>query len=1227
MEHTEALLGPVSFEVMSFCHSRLLIYVLVSFPSYLFLRALALLAALCIATFLSAQEPRPLTRDSVIESRIVGRETHVYSIFLNKGQLLRVSLREAQLDLGLQIRDATDAILLKSDRHPVWKEELSFEAPEPSSFRIVVTTAAVNLSGSYRLECHVYDQAAELDRVRERANQLSQKAFDIAETSNTRDSAATLGGAMEAIELWKTLGESDEVAYAQIDVARLYRLLGQHDQTFSYAQQAAAGFQATANAAGHARALRSAGIAVAMMGRFDDALDLFAKALAAVQIAGDPAGEATAYSDLGTAEVGASKTEEAIEDLRKSVALSHRLGARSDEAVALSNLGWLTTNLHRNDESARYSQQAVEMFEDLQRPDLEAGALLSLGGALIGMGESDKALEVERRSVEIRRKLKDPDGIVASLEYVSEAYVSLGRYEEALAALDEAEAARALTKNANNNVLHLLSRARILMLTSSFDQAVETFHEALNLARAMNNRQLEAEVLSDIADVYRQLGQEDRAFDYAQRSMDIFRLVGGNTAMVPLQILGSINLSRGRLTEARRDLEETLTLARNGKDKDSECLALIQISRVDSAVPDTTAALKHLQLAVSLALAIHDPNLEAQALKELGAAYVQIGDAKNSRDSIAQAMAIDRRLQNEPELCAAQYEMARVERLAGHLAEARADLEEALSLAESLRQRMFNPASRLSWFSTVQDTNRLYVDTLMRLHALHPDQGLDATAFDAAERGRARALLDLLTQRDEERSSERDSHSALESRLARQLDVIENQRVKLIAAGKSTPANPLNAQIADLQSQLEQVQGKIGAAIAGNNRAQQALPLNVQQIQIQLDDGTLLLEYLLGPERSYLWVVSRTSLHAYELPGASQIVSDARAVYASVTIRGRTDDANSVRAADKELPIAVDRLSRAVLGPIGSHLASKRLVIVTDGPLDYIPFCMLTVNVNGAREPLLLQHEIVSLPSASVLAALRKQVDSRPPAPRAAAIFADPVFSKDDERIVAAAPPSEASQYRIENTRILEHLSPSGPPGNTGAPHIPRLPFTRREASDIGALVPAAQRWDAIGFDANRENALSPDLASYRYLHFATHAWLDSERPDQSAIILSLVDRNGRAIDGFLRAGEIFQMRLSADLVTLSACQTGLGRTVEGEGVVGLTRAFLYAGAARVVVSSWNVSDPGTEALMRAFYRGILQDGISPAAALRAAQIQTLRQKNWKSPYYWAAFSLHGEWR
>jgi CHAT domain-containing protein len=237
-----------------------------------------------------------------------------------------------------------------------------------------------------------------------------------------------------------------------------------------------------------------------------------------------------------------------------------------------------------------------------------------------------------------------------------------------------------------------------------------------------------------------------------------------------------------------------------------------------------------------------------------------------------------------------------------------------------------------------------------------------------------------------------------------------------------------------------------------------------------------------------------------------------------------------------------------------------------------------------------------------VLAVLRRELSQRSKPAGTLAILADPVFDSTDPRVGLGKIKADS-------------------------PEFSRLRFSRQEADEIAALAPRSKNLEALDFDANRALVESGRLTGYDYVHFATHAVIDSDHPELSGIVLSLVDRRGRSEDGFLRMLDIYNLKLNADLVTLSACRTALGKDIAGEGLVGLTRGFLYAGASRVVATLWSVEDKATAELMRRFYTGILKDKLSPASALRAAQLAMWHDNQWRSPYYWGAFTLQGEWR
>ncbi|HXG67373.1 MAG TPA: CHAT domain-containing protein, partial [Blastocatellia bacterium] len=470
------------------------------------------------------------------------------------------------------------------------------------------------------------------------------------------------------------------------------------------------------------------------------------------------------------------------------------------------------------------------------------------------------------------------------------------------------------------------------------------------------------------------------------------------------------------------------------------------------------------------------------------------------------------------------------------------------------------------------------------------------------------------------------------------------ERLSRLLGDKKMAAH-VEAARKELQAALTRHQEALAQIRASSPRyaaLTQPAPLGLKEIQSQvLDPETILLEYALGKERSYLWAVTTDSLTSYTLPKQAEIEEAARRVYKAFS---------SADAPDTD---AAARLSRILLGPVAAQLGTKRLLVVAEGALQYIPFGALPVpaaqaagdrkqeagggqpsTFNPSRPPtpdprplVIARHEVVMLPSATTLAVLRQEMAGREPAPQELAVLADPVFGSDDPRVALAAE-ARAQRATVAAVRPAgRELERSAEEMGLGVSGFERLLSTRREAEEILALAQAGRSLKALDFQASLTTATGPQLGQYRIIHFATHGLLNSRHPELSGLVLSLVDEHGQPQNGFLRAHEVYNMKLAADLVVLSGCQTALGKYVRGEGLVGLTRGFMYAGTPRVVASMWRVPDRATAELMKRFYTGLFKEGLRPAAALRAAQVAMSKEKRWAAPYYWAAFTLQGEWR
>jgi len=594
--------------------------------------------------------------------------------------------------------------------------------------------------------------------------------------------------------------------------------------------------------------------------------------------------------------------------------------------------------------------------------------------------------------------------------------------------------------------------------------------------------------------------------------------------------------------------------------------------------------------------------------------------------------------------------------------EAAEHYQKALSAFEAQPPRM---ARSEEFRSDIRSKYAAYYQDYIDLFARHNDP---EHAFKALEQLRARTLLETLA------AAGVDIYRGVDPALVRRkrslqklLSAKANRRLQLLGdVKKQDLVNALNQQIDQLLGQSNDVEKQIRESSPSYAALTEPQPLSARQVQRQLlDADTLLLEYFLGKERSFVFAMTPESLHVYQLPPRTQIENPARQLYAMLQASKKEPRIETVeRPAPSNYDAweAAAALSQMVLEPVAAELPGKRLLIVSDGALQYIPFAALptlqpgpTGGVSPAPFPLIAQHEMIKLPSASVLAVLRQEKADRKPATRTVVILADPVFDKNDDRVRARKNSQQSSQVRhAASPAVLQsrtHLpqdatsfdsdswrsqlahsqqdieSPGIGSKTDRQLHFSRVVYTRREAMAILSVTPAGDGMVALDFKASHAMATDPRLGQYRIVHFATHGMLDSERPELSGLVFSLVDQRGNQQNGFLNLQDIYNLNLPVDMVVLSACETGLGKEVKGEGLIGLTRGFMYAGASRVVSSLWKVNDEATAELMRYFYQAIEQEDMRPAAALQKAQIEMWKQKRWSNPYFWAAFELQGEWK
>ena len=923
-----------------------------------------------------------------------------------------------------------------------------------------------------------------------------------------------------------------------------------------------------------------------------------------------------------------------INDFEFAIKSWRAAGERRMQATALTRVGNAYDALGEPQKAFEYYNQALSMTHALGSQREEANALNNIGLVYKTLGEPQKALVNYNRALHLRRAVKDSEGEAVTLHNIAAVYVLLGEPQKALDFYNQALLVRRSIADRSGEASTLDSLGTLYEALGNPEKALSYYEQALKLARNVGNRREEARILNNLGLIYASSGDGQRALGYYDQVLSLRRAAGDRlTEVHVLKNLGSLYKSSG---ESRR-------------------------------------ALEYYTRALSLVRAMSDRQGEAIILNDIGDVYLLRGDGQQAFEYYRQALPLARAVQDRGAVAYTLLNLARAGNVLGHLPEALKDAEAALSIVESLRTKIVSQELRATYFASVQPFFEFYIKLLMSLHERRPKEGFDVAAFQASERARARSLVESLAEsRVNIRQGVDPSLLEQERSLRRALNAKAEHQTRLLnGKHREDEAAALKREIDDLLTQFQDVEAQIRSKSPHYAALTQPVPLSLKQIQRELDPHMMLLEYALGEDHSYVWAVTPDSIRSFQLPGRAEIEAAARRVYGLLTARNQIvrfetalERQARIATADAEYFEAATALSRMVLGPVAPYLEQKQLLIVSDGALNYVPFAALPVpgaerlmeqtvetfkqaqSNESARPvfgrlasetyvPLVIEHEIVNLPSASMLATLRSEPTRSPSATKKIAVIADPVFEKDDERVREArvgkgqgtklsGSGSAPGGSQTVNDGLIQSARESG--FGDGGLTISRLPYTRREADAILALATESDRKKALDFDASLLTATSPELGSYRFVHFATHGLLNSAHPELSGIVLSLVDSRGVEQDGFLRVNEVLNLKLPVELVVLSGCRTGLGKEIKGEGIVGLTRGFMYAGAARVIVSLWGVSDEASAELMIHLYQKMLgKEGLRPAAALRAAQVAIWKEKRWQAPYYWSAFILQGE--
>ncbi|MBL8149045.1 MAG: CHAT domain-containing protein [Blastocatellia bacterium] len=821
------------------------------------------------------------------------------------------------------------------------------------------------------------------------------------------------------------------------------------------------------------------------------------------------------------------------------------------------------------------------------------------------LGELNEGLDYFSKGLEARIKHNDRLGQSISLNNIGLIYEQKGEKETALTKYNEA--LNLWEKSLLTKAAILSNLGKVLTSLGKREKVLQYYTESVQIFRNKGDQKGASDTVNNIGIFYFLLGHDKKALDYYSQSVVIKRqLDNADDLLESLHNLGAVHVKIKQAKEALPYFNEALQIA---KRKEKRAVVLTGLALAHYSLGEVEKALSYCKESLAIWKTVDKDYTTVETFEITGRVYYSIGNRKEALSYYNQAEQMYKDSADLRGQANILYHVAQIDSDLGKYEEAKRKIEKAIEIIEKLRSSVLTEELRISYFESVHDYYAFYVELLMKLHQKNPNKGYDIAAFEASERSRARSLVDLINE------AKVNIYKGADPELIKQKNSLEERfrdRLDTIRRLKGGEAKVLEKEVDNLTVELGQIEAKIKQTSPDYAALTQPEPMNLKQMQQEIDEDTVVLEYMLGKKNSYVWAVTNSSINSYKLPKEDEINETAREVYRAIT------NVEADKAGDKYLKIA-EKLSEMVLKPIKEIAQKKVVVVVADGALQYITFAALPNS--GSQKWLLLTHETVVEPSLSSLSLLRKRIKNRQPQPSLLFMVGDPVFNREDIRVKKGKQEVEKAIFEE-----LQGVTSSAVRDVYDSAQLSRLPYSRDEVSVVKSLVDPNQVKVLLDFDANLDEILNSELSKYRYIHFASHGLFNSNNPKLSGIVFSQVDKEGNLRKSFLGLTDIFNLKLTADMVVLSACQTGLGKEIKGEGIVGFTQGFMYAGSARIISSLWNANDATTAKLMKEFYRQILKENKTPSEALRAAQLKMINSE-FSHPFYWAGFVLQGEWR
>ncbi len=874
--------------------------------------------------------------------------------------------------------------------------------------------------------------------------------------------------------------------------------------------------------------------------------------------------------------------------------------------------------------SAEIFENLLKLWREIDDKNGEIKTLSVLSYLNRILGNSEKSLEFANKVLAFPDSAENDLHKSDAFYQIGQIQNSRGEFAESIATMQKALALFSTPSPRQVNILTAL--AFFYQTDGEYEKAQKLFDEALENLRQFPDIYNEAQTRHLLGLFEFNSDEMEAAAKNFQIAADLREKFGNRRGQaISLTFLGMVLHSLKKFDEALKVFQKTLPISQEFDDRTNQFDILILVAHIYREKGDFPKALQIYDQCFAL-FENKDLTLYRTLYLSRGTANRQLSKFAESRRDLEKAQSLYRRSGDIGGEATALYQLAMLESVENQLDAAKTKIERALQLHE-YEQAKHNNLRRLTRF--IDQRRRffdLYIDILMRLEKERPNENFALQALQVSENARMRTLI------WQYREALKNTPQSVDFQIIQRIQKVQQQigeQLSLLAkaqsdANQTDNIDEIEKTIAALNKEDETLKAELRESNPNLSNLAQPPTLSLPEMQAELDDNTVLVEYSLGTQRSYLWIVGKNSFQSFELPKRSEIEAQAKNFYETLSQNDNGTNrpigknrAKNNSAVKKDSAVESEKLGEMLLIKTLAQIPAKRIVFATDGALNLVPFASLTFFDETQNKKIYLAEKFdsVLLPSLTTLHILR-QNNNKPFAPRSIAIIADPVFSANDARL--------AKNKRQKKETVSTDLSAVLRDFNLTT--LSRLPFTRLEAENIAAnsLPDTSLNLD---FKASRERLLNGEFDRFDILHFATHGFLNNEHPELSGLVLSLFDEKGNSQNGFLRTQDLYLLKIKPQMVVLSACQTGLGKQFENEGVFGLTRGFLAIGTPRIIATLWKVDDAATAELMARFYRALIKENKKPSAALQTAQNELRQIPRFSHPRFWAGFVLTGEWR